>query len=96
MLFVVQFVLHGSLVGRDNVNNRRQINGDQAGAVHLPGISELDAQTFCGHNWNFVEGTREHIQYQDTEDSVSCLSCIRAATEAKEILRGWKPWYSKS
>ncbi len=61
--------------------NKRQLTGEDADLVHLPGLGAHDHQTFCGHCW--VTG----VTYEETTDPVTCPGCIRAADEAHVLLK---------
>lgn len=69
--------------------NRRQTNGKDKGAIHLPGMDAHDHQTFCGYCWN-SEDFVGFITFEDTESAVTCPGCIEAASQALEILRDFK------
>lgn len=60
--------------------NRRQVTGEDAGKVHLPGLDAHDHQTFCGHCWSGET-------YEETTDPADCPGCLRAADEAYVLLR---------
>lgn len=53
---------------------------DPVGLVHLPGLEAHDHETFCGYSWSGND-------YEDTTDPVTCPGCLRAAEQARKLLR---------
>ena len=72
-------------------NNRRQLNNEGEGLIHLPGMDAHDHQTFCGHCWHSSE-QGEPTRYEVTMEPATCPSCLRAFREATQLLAGLKRW----
>lgn len=67
------------------MNRRQTASGDhrdraEIGTVHMRGMDAHDHETFCGYHWS-------GNMYEDTEDPVTCPGCLRAANEARALLK---------
>lgn len=69
------------------MTNKRQLNGEDAGLIHLPGLDAHDHSTFCGHCWNSDGGwSNIPIKYENVSLPATCPGCLRAAAEAQALL----------
>jgi hypothetical protein len=71
------------------LQNKRQLNGEDEGVIHLPGLGAHDHQTFCGHCWHFEEHGGVTL-YEFTDDPATCPGCQKAAAEASKLLSAIK------
>ena len=66
--------------------NKRQLNGEDEGVVHHPGLAVTDTQTLCGHSWATVGGFHsDFVEYEDTKAKVTCKACLWAEEEIREM-----------
>jgi len=69
------------------VVNKLQLNGEDQGLVHYPGLDCYDIQTLCGHSlMTTVDMMNRLVTYEDTAKRVTCTGCIRARDEIRHVM----------